>query len=575
MLTRKTSMKPLNVVVSALALLSLAGVTPSQAAQRALYEAKLPAAPHPQQVAQVEITTSGGTQPAGSRWYRLAATKVDGQTLTLWFCADANPFRPDACEPITIHRYILQEPHQPPTEYVDQRTGRALLPVFGLVARLLPRASTTDNVLLFEHGMYLGHPLHRVRVLDPQDAAPPAGLRKLALRSDLIVGTSRNFRDDGTGRKDLKANYQFVTFKKENYDEMIAAGINYFTARGEQVAWICHRNVFYDGSTPEVAFPEELYRPNFLGRRMFIDEPACRLAGKYPPGASLSQAVTMIHEHIGAKVAPTDYHQQLVGQGIDLGALTLTEPALPIWETYIETSYYQLEANPYGIVQECRWRIDPNVDSEQTLMLQRINEEFGVEIPITPENLFLWSYAQMRGPARVFGSKWGMSIYGQAEPHLRLPSMKLAYDLGAEFIWFWTSDHDHHVPYTEQLRLAREITAYARAHPPRDLERLRRAATKAIVIPYGYSLPTCWQLFTWGTHIYPLDRKNEHGLTYRDVLTPAVREIARCLQERIRYDVVPAGQAFEPSGYESVFWTTEDGKATVQYPAAEATAGPR
>jgi len=152
-----------------------------------------------------------------------------------------------------------------------------------------------------------------------------------------------------------------------------------------------------------------------------------------------------------------------------------------------------------------------------------------------------------------------MSIYGQAEPDLRLPSMKLAYDFGAEFIWFWTSDHDHHVPYTEQLRLARAITAYAEACPPRDLAKLRRAATTAVVIPYGYSLPTCWQLFTWGTHIYPLDRENEYGLTYKEVLTPAVREIARCLKAGISYDVLPAGDAFDPEGYERIFSVAEDG----------------
>jgi len=107
-------------------------------------------------------------------------------------------------------------------------------------------------------------------------------------------------------------------------------------------------------------------------------------------------------------------------------------------------------------------------------------------------------------------------------------------------------------------------TAYAQARPARDLERLRRAATTAIVIPYGYSLPTCWQLFTWGTHIYPLERKNDHGLTYREVLTPAVKEIARCLQKHIPYDVVPAGQAFDPRGYERVVWTTEEGKTMEQ-----------
>lgn len=233
---------------------------------------------------------------------------------------------------------------------------------------------------------------------------------------------------------------------------------------------------------------------------------------------------------------------------------------MPIWETYVATSYYQLEANPYGIIQECRWRIDPNADSQQILMLQRINETFNVDIPVTPENLFLWSYSQMRGPARVFGAKWGMSIYGQADPYLRWPSMKLAYDLGAQFIWFWTSDHDHHVPYREQLRLARQISDYAVDQPPRNLHALPRAGKVAIVIPYGYTLPTSWQLFTWGTHIYPLDRMNSHGLTYRHVLAPAIEEISRCLKRRLPYDVVPAGERFDPRGYERVVWIGENGK---------------
>ena len=532
-------------------------------AERALYQARLPANPHPKQLAHLEIATSPCSDASLGSWYHLAAAKINGDTFDVWFLADANPFALEPAAAITIHRYILREPNQPATEYIDQRTGRSLLPAFGFVEKLLPHGQCRRGRALFEKGTYLGHPLVRKEMLEPKEAAPPAPLRPV-LRSDLIIGTSRNFRDDGKGRKDRESNYNYVAFSQADYDEMIAAGINYFTAKGEQVDWLCQRPVFYDGYSPDIAFPEELYRPNFLGLQMFLDEPACRLAGKYPRGASLQQAVDMTHEHIRERIDSTRYHELLTRDGIDLGLLRLTEPAIPIWETYIETSYYQLQANPYGIVQECRWRIDPNADSQQILMLQRINEEFGVEIPVTPENLFRWSYSQMRGAARVFGSRWGMSIYGQAEPHLRLASMKLAYDLGAEFIWFWTSDHDHHVPYVEQLRLARQISEYAAGRPPRDLEKLRRAATTAIVIPYGYSLPTCWQMFTWGTHIYPLDRKNQHGLTYKEVLTPAVQEIARCLKAHIPYDVVPAGDAFDPSGYKRVVRIEEHGTRSVE-----------
>ena len=187
-----------------------AGVAMGQAARRGLYEVGLPADPHPKQVARLEIASSPCADRAGSRWYRLAATKVGGETFTIWFSSSANPFRAEANEGVAIHRYLLQEPNQPATEYVDERTGEALPPVFGFVEKLLPRAGASDDGPLFERGTYLGHPLTLREVLAPEAATPPLSVRRLTLRSDLIVGTSRNFRDDGTGRKDPKANYNFV-----------------------------------------------------------------------------------------------------------------------------------------------------------------------------------------------------------------------------------------------------------------------------------------------------------------------------------------------------------------------------
>ena len=46
------------------------------------------------------------------------------------------------------------------------------------------------------------------------------------------------------------------------------------------------------------------------------------------------------------------------------------------------------------------------------------------------------------------------------------------------------------------------------------------------------------------------------------MLAPAVEEIARCLQERIAYDVVPAGERFDRSGYDRVVWIGENGKVS-------------
>ena len=104
------------------------------------------------------------------------------------------------------------------------------------------------------------------------------------------------------------------------------------------------------------------------------------------------------------------------------------------------------------------------------------------------------------------------------------------------------------------------MTDYARNHPRSDLDKLRSSATTAIVLPYGYTLPTIWQLFTWGTHIYPLSRENRFGLKYKEVLRPAVKETAHCLKNNISYDVIPAGKAFDPAGYEKIVWIKEEGR---------------
>jgi hypothetical protein len=506
----------------------------------------------------VEIAADSALGRAGLYWYEITCRKVSGDCLKLWLLADAHLFSTAHVRKIDFFRYIVQEPGQPPIEYVNERSGKALLPMFDLRENLLPRATGQTEGLLFEKGTFLGHPLVRSEILDAQPVAPPKDVKRLILNPDLLIGTSRNFRDDGAGRKSEKDNYNYIPFTKENYEEMIAAGINYFTAKGQQIDWICRRPVFYEGYSPRIDFPEELFRSNFRGLEMFIDEPACILAGEYARDASPVDAVKMIQAHILERRDSKGYRNLLVETGINPGSMELIEREVPIWETYVCTSYYQLEAYPHGIVQECRWQIRPGND-DRGQMLQRINAEFGTNIPVEPNNLFLWCYSQMIGPARALNARWGMSIYGQAEPELRLPSMRLAYHLGASFIWFWTSDHDHHVPYTEQLALAREITDYAKSHPRPPLAELLRRAKTVIVLPYGYTLPSCWELDMFGSYIFSLKRKNELGISYKDVLSPAVKEIEYCLKNGIPYDVVPAGKQLDASGYEQIIRIEEDG----------------
>ena len=56
---------------------------------------------------------------------------------------------------------------------------------------------------------------------------------------------------------------------------MIAAGINCVRVDTEQVEWVKNRNVFYWGiDAAALGYPECLYRSNYLGPAIFMDEPA-------------------------------------------------------------------------------------------------------------------------------------------------------------------------------------------------------------------------------------------------------------------------------------------------------------
>ena len=139
--------------------------------------------------------------------------------------------------------------------------------------------------------------------------------------------------------------------------------------------------------------------------------------------------------------------------------------------------------------------------------------------------------------------------------------MKLAYDLGASFLWFWTSDRGHHVPYDQQLDLVRSIRQHIRTHPRPPAQELLSRAKTAIVLPYGYTLPGD-NMVMFGSDAIGLDRQSHLGLTFRQVLAPAVKEVERCLKQTIPYDVVVAGQDFDPTVYDEVVWVRED--ATVR-----------
>jgi hypothetical protein len=174
-----------------------AAVSPPTAKQpplRALYEADLPVNPHPKLIERVEIAVDRAPDRPNPNWCRISCTKVGGESFTIWLLADTHPFSAASAKKGDFVRYIIQEQGQSPVEYINQRTGKALLPLFNFREELLPRAAAQSDEILFEEGSFLGHPLVRREILSPQPVAPPDNITRLILNpeSRLRRVTARN-----------------------------------------------------------------------------------------------------------------------------------------------------------------------------------------------------------------------------------------------------------------------------------------------------------------------------------------------------------------------------------------------
>jgi len=159
-----------------------------------------------------------------------------------------------------------------------------------------------------------------------------------------------------------------------------------------------------------------------------------------------------------------------------------------------------------------------------------------------------YHFAHLRGGTRPFGKFWGTAIYGQCDTNVAPEAVRLAYDMGARYVWFWTSDHDHHVPWPEQLALARTLQAHAQAHPWPSIVGPPRKLDTAIVIPNGYllSLENLW----W-VRVLDKEGTNDASQHYRRLMQRAFAEVHRCLARGEDFDItVDAGRPIK--GYHRV-----------------------
>ena len=521
-------------------------------------------------------------------WWRLEVYSSDRRRFSIDLLADGLDFLHPGSPAVRVHRYLLTDEDGAVFEYVDAATGVALLPKLGLFTHLTPRAASVDDPgrPLFERGSWLGKPVHRGGAGTGASPAEVSGARRLVLDPEVLVGTSRSFRDDGSGRLYEPSpewnrdgpDYQYVELDGDDYAAMIEAGFNIFRVPEDHLQWVRDEPVWFLVSGGFGTRPDLLFRPNFFGAVMYMDEPAIRAMafdGMFrhfrDPGKAAEVVVELTRRRYHGDGGYGRRHLQrlLAGDGWDLGAMEIPQPDYPVWETVASACWYEMEAGAAGWCMEGRY--------QPAWFARLMRDELGVDFPDDAEATIRFHQAFFTGAARRFGARWGVAIYGQMDPGAAELLFPIAYEQGATYFWFWTSDHAHHVPFEEQLGHARALRRQAAAHPRRDPG--GRGAGVAVALPWGYLLDH-YQLkrYTyhgetfrrgrmWWSREMEMTDENREGAAYGQVLAAAASQAAELLRAGTAFDFVylRRGEA-APSGYAEVRRVLETGEVVVGRP---------
>ena len=516
------------------------------------------------------------------QWLCLDATKANEEKFSIWLLSRSYPPKTLAAACKTTARYIIQEGDSEPLEFRDRFTGEAVLPVLGAWEYLFPRAAEDmpPDEIFPQKVRYLGH----TYLLDGQEysevAVEPPDAKVIELLSDVLIGSAHNTRQKDETRRYDGSDYELVRLTEDDYREMIDAGINCLRVDAEQANWIEGCNVFYWGiGGNDVSYPECLYRSNYLGSGIFMDEPAvCTrdhvIRPRLEEDEEYRKALTpqMVFEEfqnyfrrVKYEGAPTNLLKGLATRpDVDLGDMEFLQQNMFSWETMVSSAMYQLTEGEGGPPSAMVFEPPGRVGTLRTL--PEINMTYGCQIPVdNPNNLADILYGFLRGAARFADKNWGMSIYGQVHRADAFWFQTHAYDLGARLFFYWDSHELACVPYSEYLALSRNLRAHIESHPHRDLKKLREAAEVAILLPPGYNLGHVHlgKGNLWGVGELNLERCNREGIKYRVVMSNLFTEIERCIRLGVAYDLLWDLEGIELSGYREVVRIREDGKVEV------------
>ena len=516
------------------------------------------------------------------QWMCLRATKATGEKFAVWLLTERLLSEDLDIARAVTSRYILQIGDDVPLEFHDKFTGKPVLPALGAWQYLFPKPAneTAQNDLFPKTTKYLGHTYQLTDITDSDGSTELPDTHLLFLRSDALIGPPSNTRQKDETRRYDGSDYELILLTAADYDEMFAAGINCVRVDTEQVEWVKNRNIFYWGiDAAALGYPECLYRSNYLGPTIFMDEPAvCTrdhvLRPKLAEDAAFRKALTpqIAYE------AFQNYFQTAKSDGpparlcngleanpdIDLGDMKFLQQNLYTWETIISSAVYQLSEGdtktPAAIVFEPPGR----VGTMRTL--PEMNMTYGCQIPIdNPKNLASILYGFLRGAARQTDKNWGMSIYGQLHRADAFWFQTHAYDLGARHFHYWDNYQLACVPYNEVLALSRNLSAHIESHPHRNLDERRTAAEMVILLPAGYNLGhvEMGRGNLWGLGELNLERRNREDVKYRTVMHNFFTEIERAIRLGIAFDLLWDLPGLKLSDYHEIVRIREDGKVEI------------
>jgi len=523
-----------------------------------------------------------GQAEGAHQWLHLSAEKANGETFRVWTLGSSYPPRTETAARETVSRYLLQTGASQPFEYRNRFTGAAVLPKLGAWEHLFPRQTTDAAEGLFPAQVQLlGHRYRRLAKAAKDDVASPPEAKVIELLPDLLLGVPHATKQKDQTRLFDESDYELIPLTQADYEQMLDAGMTCLYIKPEMANWAKSRDTFYWGpGGADVSYPECLYRSNYLGPALFLDEPAVvtrdhRIRPRLRKDPAYRKAITPqlaldeLREHFHKKKTegtPTALLRGLANRSdVDTGRMKFLQRNIYSWETMVSTAGYQLSEGGAAPPDSMVWEPPGRVGTRRTL--PEMNMTYGCQIPVdSPKNFVSIIYGFLRGAARATGRDWGMSIYGAVDRADAFWFQTHAHDLGARLFFFWDSYKLACVPFDECLALARNLRAHAESHPHRDFARLKRAGEVLILMPPGYNLGHVFmgKGSLWGVGELNLERRNREGVKYRVVMGNFFTEIERCLRQGVAFDLLWDLDGFKHTGYREVVRIREDGRVEVR-----------